>query len=309
MSPETDVNAILDLIRCHLAGGIVLGEDVLRFLESTHGGLTAKDTAALLEDLEGGDAETLRELLFFPDESLQLSIEALLDGRGLNKNAAARISQHLQDRPADALFIFPDSGEGFSAELPAQGVATFADRLHLRWAASSGVRQAVAARFDNDGGRQNAGPTLAQILVRLRNAALDQTLFQCTFLEKFFAAFPTDRSDYLEHLDFVLRFLSENQDRGDAYEALMEKKIFYFRQFSQARRAKEHFDKSNMETLIMTGVRLPHMDTRTAARAMELIDSLALFLFGKTEHFPGSPLSIDLGDVSDAAEISRRLSD
>ncbi len=312
MFSKIDTEAIAGLIRRHLAEGIVLGDDVLRFLESTHGGSTSEDMAALLEDLEGGDAATLQELLFFPDESLQLKIESLMDGGGLAPDAVMRISRDLQDLPADALFIFPDSGEGIAIAFPVQGVEAFVDRLHLCWAASDAIRQAAAIRFGDDGGRRSVGPTLAQILVRLRNAALAQTSFQCAFLEKFFAAFPTDRTDYFEHLDFVLRFLSETQDGEDAYEALMGKKIFYFRQFSQARRAKTLFDKSNMETLIMTGVRLPHMDTGAAVRAMELIDNLALFLFGRTEHFPGSPLAVDLGDIPDTAgaqEISRLLSD
>jgi hypothetical protein len=91
----------------------------------------------------------------------------------------------------------------------------------------------------------------------------------------------------------------------------MGKKAFLFRQLSQARKARALLEKSNMETLAMTGVRVPSLDTRSAVKAMEHIDTVAIHLFGRTDPIHGDPVSVDLGEVvesSDVEEISRRLS-
>lgn len=91
----------------------------------------------------------------------------------------------------------------------------------------------------------------------------------------------------------------------------MGKKAFWFRQLSQARKARALLAKSNMETTAMTGVRVPSLDTRLAVKAMEHIDTTAIHLFGRTDPIDGDPVSVDLGEVagsSSVEEISRRLS-
>lgn len=308
---DSNARAVLDRIRAYLAFGIELNEGVLDFVSSTYG-ISPEDTAAIVQALESGEADPLEELLFFPAEDLQVDLENVLGGNGLDRAACAWIRERLVARPAETLFLIAPTQNRFSHALPAEGVDTYVSRLCLDWQCPGELLGVISRRFpaaeDGCGGTE----LRLRVLVRLRNAHLPRTPFQEAFLSVFFNHFPFERTDYLAHLDCLLGLLSETPDAPDAYDALMQKKFFYFRQLSRARKAKALLENSNMETLIMTGVRLPHMDTRDAVIAMERIDRMALFLFGRTEYIDGNPVAVDLGEITDTADaeaISRALSD
>ena len=67
--------------------------------------------------------------------------------------------------------------------------------------------------------------------------------------------------------------------------------------------------RSNMETLSASGFRAAYFDTAAAEHALGCIDAIALAVYGRTEHFDGTPLSTDLGTmgVADIQGVVRRL--
>jgi hypothetical protein len=304
-----DAGQVEDRIRSHLAGGVRLDEATLDFLASTHGAVGAGEVEDLLSDAGETDVESLLELLFFPDLPLQVSLEGVLDGRGLEDGSLKALVRSLSEAPAQTLFVLPAGGGRLSMAMPPGRAPGFVDRLRLGWSLPAPLRPRLSAAFPGDG--PGPSPGMAEVLVRLRNAGLPATAFQTAFLDRFFLAFPADRPDYLDHLACLAGFLSETPEAADPYDALMGKKAFWFRQLQQARKARALLEKSNFETLVMSGMHVPAMDTAAAVQAMERIDALALRLFGRTDPFDANPSAVDLGEVgADAGVdgISRLLS-
>lgn len=304
----TLTEALIAEIRGHYARGVTVGREVLRFIESTYGDIDAGEAASLLRDDADAEAETLRELLFFPDEALHLTVESRLKGAGLDEAAVGNVIRRLAEPPIPGRFRFPPHEATVKIELPARGAETIVARLHLDFSTHETLEAVLGSRYASP----DQEKSLLSARLRLRNAALAQTPFQVGFLERFFRLYPTDRPDWTEMLDFILAWLSEIPQVHDAYIALMERKRFHFRQLIQARRSRQQLEKSNMEILVMTGIRVGSMDTREAITAMERIDRLALFLFGRTEHLDPAATAVDLGAFSDAEDfeaISRLLSD
>ena len=122
---------------------------------------------------------------------------------------------------------------------------------------------------------------------------------------------PLEDEAFVDHLHFSLVFLQEHPDAGNLYAALMDRKRFIYRHLLESRRAAERTARSNMETLVMTGVRTPYFNVDHGERTLGMIDRIALAVFGRTETLEGIPREVDLGDRSeglDPAELIRRLS-
>jgi hypothetical protein len=297
---------LVDLIHRHLTAGAQLDRKTLLFLQSTYGIGKADDLSLRLREMEGGDGETVRDLVFSPDPVLQREVESILKGRGLPGPDVDTVRDRLAARGGKASFWFPGNGERFSLPIDRAAISSLVDRLQLSVSLPDRLIEQVLAR--RSGTRANVA---AGVLVRLRHSRLAFAGFQSRFLERFLEGFPADRKDYWDCLDLLLALLSERPDGSDPYRVLMGKKAFLFRQLSQARKARALLEKSNMETLAMTGVRVPSLDTRAAVKAMEHIDTVAIHLFGRTDPVHGDPVSVDLGEVADSSgveEISRRLS-
>ena len=109
--------------------------------------------------------------------------------------------------------------------------------------------------------------------------------------------------------DFLMAFLPEHGDTLNFYRALMARKMYLLRHLMKARRQAELMSRSNMETLSASGFRAAHFDTRAAEQSLECIDTITLAVYGRTEHFDGAPVRMDLGemDTADAEGLVRRL--
>ncbi len=68
-----------------LKEGIRLSPDVLHFIDSTYSNPSPQELANILEDESDCERDTLVELIFFPDESIQVRLEDLLERLDLGK--------------------------------------------------------------------------------------------------------------------------------------------------------------------------------------------------------------------------------
>jgi hypothetical protein len=74
---------------------------------------------------------------------------------------------------------------------------------------------------------------------------------------------------------------------------------------------EEQLKKSNMETLILQGVRSPYISKDEARNKMRIIDRTSLAVFGKTDYFEHVCDTIDLGEFhqdKDMEKVVRILS-
>ncbi|GEM_PF-389926 len=285
-----------DALRRYLANGVVLTEGVRGFMTATFGDDGFDTLRTLLSDDSSAERDSLLDLLFFPDEPLQMAIEPVLMDHCFREEDVARLAERLKAGPVAARLSLPGMDDTVAAGMPVFVVDAFLARLNLTWQPVEMLKTALARL---DAGLLAAGAKRPDghiwLRVQLRNAALRQTPVQIGFLCDFFERLPMDDPDYVDKLAFALVFLNEHDDSTNLYQALMDRKKFLFQHRLKARRAAELAARSNMETLIMTGVRTPHFDVAAAEKNLALIDSIAMAVFGRTEWLGGAPVEVDLG--------------
>jgi hypothetical protein len=106
--------------------------------------------------------------------------------------------------------------------------------------------------------------------------------------------------DYLACLDLVLPLLERVNKGAEVYDLLIEQKRSLFRCLLQARRFESLLGRSNMETLMLQGVRAPQGSPDALMRRMRLIDLICLRSFGNTESID-PPIEAPVRQVSDRA--------
>jgi hypothetical protein len=136
------------------------------------------------------------------------------------------------------------------------------------------------------------------VKVRLRNARICPTAEQQPVLCRFFERMADSDPDYLACLDLLLSLLEKAGRDVDVYDQLVEHKRFLFRSLRQAQRFETLLRRSNMETLMLQGVRAPHAPQGELIHHMRLIDLICASLFGKTEAI-APPLEDPLRIVTD----------
>ncbi len=293
-------------IRALFREGLPITSDVVAYIEATLGSADPHIVADLLDRPGDSDSDTLLELVFFPDADFQCGLETVLMGDGLGAGDQSRLAERLMDVPAWARLVFPACPRQLGCRLPRAGVAPFVARLRLGWSIDRRLRETLdqwAARQ----GRAAAADVLLK--VKLRNAGLQQTPGQVGLLVDFLERLPPDDGRWDACFDFLMAFLPAHGDTLNYYRALMARKVYLLRHLMQARRQAERMARSNMETLRATGFRAAHFDTAAAEQALGCIDAIALAVYGRTEHFDGTPLSTDLGTmgVADIQGVVRRL--
>ena len=294
-------------IRAQFGEGLPLSADVCHYIEGTLGAVDPVTVADLLNGPAESDRDTLLELVFFPDADFQRGLETVLGGAALASTAQALLAGRLKTTPVSARLIFPAHPRRLDCDLPADGVNTVLTRLSLGWSLDARLRETLERWVAE---RKRAGrPDFFNLLVRLRNAGLAQTQGQVGLLNDFLERMPAVDSRWDACFDFLMAFLPAYGDTLNFYPTLMARKVYLLRHLMQARRQAEQMSRSNMETLHATGFRAAHFDTAAAEQALGCIDAIALAVYGRTEHFDGTPLSMDLGTMgaADIQGVLRRL--
>ena len=293
-------------IRALFREGLPITSDVVAYIEATLGSADPLIVADLLDRPGESDSDTLLELVFFPDADFQGGLETVLMGGGLEANDRSCLAERLVDVPAWARLVFPSCPRQLGCRLPSAGVAPFLARLRLGWSIDGVLREALD-QWSARRGEAGADPGLLK--VKLRNAGLQQTSAQVRLLVDFLERMPPDEGRWDACFDFLMAFLPEHRDTRNFYRALMARKMYLLRHLAKARRQAERMSRSNMETLSATGFRAAYFDTVAAEQALGCIDAIALAVYGRTEHFDGTPVSMDLGTMgaADIEGVVRRL--
>ena len=79
MEQEEKCELIADEIKAIISEGILLSDDVVHYIDSTFSNPTSDELQTILDDDTNCEGDTLMELLFFPDESIQVRLEEGLE--------------------------------------------------------------------------------------------------------------------------------------------------------------------------------------------------------------------------------------
>ena len=242
------------------------------------------------------------ELLLFPDETMQLQLESLLERSHFQQADEKTVLDDLLQDPVQATIRFPEDRESLRLRVTEDVACQFISRLNISRHLNPDLLE-VLNHYENENIRN-------RIKVKMRNSrfspADEKTKFLCLFFEKF----DSQDNDIFECLEFALIFLDEPTIDKDIYRTLMAKKKFYFRSLQKAKQLENQLQKHNMETLLAQGKRVVLIDQRDARNKMRIIDRIGRTVFGKTEYF--EPLDsgeerIEFGPRHKVQDIVRTL--
>ena len=277
MNTVEKCNQLADQIRKILGRGITLDRDVVHYIDSTFSNPTVEELEVILLDDSNSEKDSLMELLFFPDESMQLALEAMLEYFQLGKSDEEQVQDALSRNPLQVNIRLPQDRGAVSIDLPHAVLPGLIARLHIAKHLDHKLRGVINQCADE--------AAAAGYKVKIRNSRFLPGKKKIQFLCDFFEKLAPQSHDFDIGLDFALAFLDElNQDQ-DLYPALMAKKRFYLRSLQKAKKLEAQLQKNNLETLVSQGKRVIVVDQADARKKMLIIDRISRAIFGKTEYF------------------------
>ena len=285
-----------------LQGGLTLNADTQHYIDSTFSNPSVGELEELLQDQSSCETASLMELLFFPDESVQLQLEEMIEETHFQSRDEAEIQNHVCSTSLQTSIRFADGRGAFEKRVTTSNAAQFIERLNLSRRLDPGLRSAISRYVPR--GLQT------RCKVRLRNARPITSPNKISFLQTVFEKLPIDNDVFFEHLDFTLSFLDELKDEADMFPVLMARKKRYIHSLQKAKKLDNKLVRHNVETLLLSGERVSCIDKADARKKIQIIDRISLAVFGKTEFFdmmPAGEKSITLGGKDDFEKLMKEL--
>ena len=282
MKPEPRIQKLADAIEAMLGQGIDLSKETAHFLESTCGIAHPADLARALAQPLDCEAESICEMIFYPDKIQQERLEPAVQEYGaLGREERDMVEEMLVARSAarsiEAGIFFPGTDTPASIPIPGEAVARFVRRLGLDRQIDPGILSAV---HEYAGSQQRA----AALAVRLRNARFAFTENRRLPVEAFLARMDCDDPEFMDLFDMLCRVLDTMDDREAPYDALMARKRRGVEMIQRAEKNRKDLEKQPVEALMMRGASIAAVNEEETKREMHQIDRIALCLYGQTEH-------------------------
>ncbi|HUV50395.1 MAG TPA: hypothetical protein VMW78_05175 [Anaerolineae bacterium] len=251
----------------------VLSDDIIHYIDSTFLSPSINELEEIINDEHNCERDSLIELLFFPDESMQIKLEEFLESEDFKKEDEEKVLSYILDKKLLTTIRFPESKDSLKLFLPKSSAMQFLSRLNISRKPDKRLIKAID-EFVSDKFRTS-------VKVRLRNARFEFTENKIMFLRSFFQKLKVEDNYFFKCLDFMLDFFDEIKDDKNILQSLLDKKELYFQNLQKASGFEELLNKNNMETLISRGVRIPHISKEDAMHNIVIIDTIIFAVYGK----------------------------
>ena len=285
-----------------LERGLPQDEAALHCIRSTHGQLSPAAIAALAADEDDPQAAPLLELLLFPGRATALELEEAMAQAALEPADLPALAEALAGLGPRPTALLPD---GEVVPLPALELDQAA-RLVARLAPHRNLPASAreAARAACPGLGRGLAADARQIGPIWSRGAL---AFFANCLQRLPAVRP-DPEKAAAVARFVLRLLADLPENALPLPALMTRQARLVAQLRRARLQEEALAKSNYETLIMAGNRLPYLHAPDIAEELALAEAAILAVTGRPAPEAG-PSCQDLGAFTEMGEVFAALDD
>ena len=181
MYSEEKCNQLAEQIRKILGNGITLGSEVIHYIDSTFSNPTTIELETILHDDSNCEKDSLMELLLFPDETMQLQLESLLERLNVKPADEKLVSDGLLQEPMEIIIRFPGGRGSLRLKVTEDVAGQFISRLNISKRLNPSLLEAL-----NHYGDEIISD---RIKVKLRNSRFSPTdekiKFLCLFFEKF----------------------------------------------------------------------------------------------------------------------------
>jgi len=252
--------------------GFVLSDDIMHYIDSTFSNPSINELEEIINDEHNCERDSLIELLFFPDESMQIKLEEFLESEDFKKEDEEKVLSYIFDKKLLTTIRFPESEDSLKFFLPKSSAMQFLSRLNISRKLNKRLIKAID-EFVSDKCR-------TAVKVRLRNARVEFTENKIMFLRSFFEKLKVEDNYFFKCLNFILDFFDGLKDDKNILQSLLDSKELYFRDLQKAVKFEELLNKNNIETLISRGVRIPHISKEDAMHNIVIIDTIVLVVYG-----------------------------
>jgi hypothetical protein len=254
-----------------LEKGLILDDRVLHFMDTTFGSFSLENMAEIFQDEDLCERESFLELIFFPDESIQVQIEGLLWAEDYTEKDEEAVVDILVSRIQSVKLYFPELPGILEIAFSRESARRFVSRLKISNTPDKelirSVKKAVNPKW------------VGLVLVKIRNAAIPRTDNVIDFLSCFFRKIGSDRPDFLDCLAFILEFSKGLGEESDIFQSLMERKKSCIQAVKKAAEYEKQLARYNMETMIMKGERNPCVNIDEIKKTIAIIDRISLSVF------------------------------
>ncbi|BBO77355.1 hypothetical protein DSCW_47720 [Desulfosarcina widdelii] len=258
-----------------LKKGGALNDEILDYVDAALFTPEPDRLSAFLADDEDSERDTLLDLIFYPDRMVQIDLEPILASGRYSAEDERTILESLLAITIEPFIRLPDGRLLTRIQLPDFIRTRYLERLNITWQLPAGLAAAI-----DKGVSAVMGPV---VRVRLRNAGMQFSAGQVTFLCRFFERMDDSHPDYPACLDLALALLDKKGSAAMVYDLLVDYKRVCFRAMEQARRFTALLRRSNMETLMLQGFQPPRESPEVLLHRMGLIDRICFSVFGRTE--------------------------
>ncbi len=299
----TKCRPLLEALLAIFRSGFKLSMETWQFADSTLGITASRQLGEVLNDADSDEGASLIELICFPDESVQIRLENLLEKTAYDLQDQDYIQKYLYHQ-APSTKVFPPQGHApVTFKLTKEVVAQFVNRLNickrLDHQLIEAVGRYVAASNEKKPSTELTDPSAdallqATIKVKLRNLPHALSGNDIEFIAHFLEKMGCDQN-LLELIDFLLDFLSGGYAGKNMYTALITKKELLLTHLQRADAFEKRLAQGNMETLMSQGVRAAYIDKQAARQQMRMIDRICRAVYGRTEYFQSDRVNVDVG--------------
>jgi hypothetical protein len=285
-----------------LQDGLTLNADTQHYIDSTFANPSVGEFKALLQDESSCETDSLLELLFFPDESMQLELEEIIENTHFRRQDEQEIQRRVCSTSLQTQIRFADGRGSLKRMVTPSNAKQFIERLNLSRFLNSKLRFTITRYVHQE--------LQTRCKVKLRNARPIISANKISFLMAFLKKLKIDNDEFFDHFDFTVSFLDELTDEADIFRALMIRKKSYFQSLQKAKKLDNQLIQHNVETLLLKGERVSHIDRADARKKIQIIDRISLAVFGKTEFFdvmPTGEQSITIEGKDDIDKLIKEL--
>lgn len=231
--------------------GILLEENTCHYIESTFGALTPLELAELIQREPDFETAPLIELIFYPDLSLQMDLEPLLENAFFcESDERCTVAFLMQAAPRTTLHK-PGTTEKADLLIPRTAFPPLVSRLNITKKLPKKLIETIHRSIPAS--NQN------RIKVHIRNRRLRHFPSHDLFLIRFLSGIDTEADFFPDTFFFVLDLLEEQPDEIDFLRVLEDKRAFYQNLYRRTVRFEQQLSRHNMETLMCQGHRAPQI--------------------------------------------------
>lgn len=275
--PTSASAQMADHIRMVCRDGFSIDENTWHYLENTLSNPTPASVATILNDADDCESDSLMELVFYPDETMQIRLEPLMPPKAFTLDDQSVLINTLIAQPVTTTLCFQTLGETIGITMPETALRQFVNRLNLTYQLPTAIAASIRQHLPEKAERKAR--------VRLRNINRRFSDCQSDLIAEILTKLDHTQPDYWNCVDFGLSIVTEVTPQTPVFDFFMDKKKYYFQSVQKAEQFMERLHQSNMETLMMQGERAVHIHPQEGRRTMAWIDQICRALFGHSDHF------------------------